>query len=261
VPGRREPAITAPPPKPTVPAQPRSESALARHLVVEELRKLCLEIGANGLVLPGEPKLASQLGVGRATLRDALTRLEAEGLILRRKGADTIVNTAAFDLAGRIDLQVDFAEILRDCGFEADMVLLEDTLAPLTEDAAAALGIEAGSPGLRTFKRWDADGKPVMVAVDWVPLFDRPAPSDPSRPVFELAAELGGEEIAWEVACPGAVAVDGTIAETLKLKAGSAVWTLERVGIGRSGRRSFFAFEYHIPSIVQYGFIRSLQRP
>jgi GntR family transcriptional regulator len=177
------------------------------------------------------------------------------------RGADTIVNTAALDLAGRIDLEVDFAEILRDCGFEADMVLLEHERTTLTEDGAAALGIEADSPALRTLKRWDADGRPVMVAVDWVPLLGSPAEPDPSRPVFELAAELSGEESAWQVACPGAVAVDDGIAEMLQLEPGSPVWTLERVGIGRSGRRSFFAFEYHVPSIIQYGFIRSLKRP
>jgi DNA-binding GntR family transcriptional regulator len=79
--------------------------------------------------------------------------------------------------------------------------------------------------------------------------------------VFELAAAVGGEGVTWEVAYPGAVAVTETIAERLQLESGSPVWTLERVGIGRSGRRSFFAFEYHIPSIVQYGFIRCLQRP
>jgi len=223
---------------------------------------LCLEAGTSGLVLPGEPKLASQLGVGRATLRDALTRLEAEGLILRRKGADTIVNPAAFDLAARIDLQVDFAEILRDCGFEASMVLIEDEHAMLSEPAANALGLDVGTPALRTLKRWNADGRPVMVAVDWVPL---PADSEvtplASRPVFEIAAEISGEETAWEVASPGALAVEAEIAEILQLEAGSAIWTLERVGIGRSGRRSFFAFEYHVPSIVRYGFIRSLQRP
>ena len=235
--------------------------APTRHLVVEELRKLCLELGENGLALPGEPKLARVLGVGRATLRDALTRLEAEGLILRRKGADTIVNTAAFRLGARIDLRVDFADILRDCGFGAAMVLLEQERAPLTAEAGDALGIAAGAPALRTLKRWDADGRPVMVAVDWVPLFNSTATPDPTRPVFELAAELGGEEIAWEMACPGAVIVEDEIASTLQLAPASPVWTLERVGIGRSGRRSFFAFEYHIPSVVQYGFIRSLQRP
>lgn len=242
-------------------SQPRPDYAPNRHLVVDELRKLCQEIGTSGLVLPGEPKLASQLGVGRATLRDALTRLEAEGLILRRKGADTIVNTAALDLAGRIDLKSDFAEVLRDCGFDAEMVLLESGHAPLTSDAAEALGIKLGSPALRTLKRWDADGRPVMVAVDWVPLFGSDAEPDPSRPVFELAAALSAEEVAWEVAYPGAVAVTAGIADRLELESGSPVWTLERVGIGRSGRRSFFAFEYHIPSIVQYGFIRCLQRP
>ena len=239
----------------------RTDYSPSRHRVVEQLRQLCVEVGAAGLVLPGEPKLAARLGVGRATLRDALTRLEAEGLILRRKGADTIVNPAAFDLAGRLDLEVDFAEILRDCGFEGKMVLLEHEHTGLTDDAAEALGIDPGTPALRTLKRWDADGRPVMVAVDWLPLTDSSAQPDPSRPVFELAADLGGEDIAWEVACPGAVAVDDQIADTLELKVGSPVWTLERVGIGASGRRSFFAFEYHVPSIVQYGFIRSLQRP
>jgi GntR family transcriptional regulator len=233
-----------------------------RHVVVEQLRSLVIDVGKRGLALPGEPALARRLGVGRATLRDALTRLETEGLILRRKGADTVVNPAAFGLAARIDLQADFAEILRDCGFEAEMVLLESERTGLSKGAAAALEIEAGAPALRTLKRWHADGQPVMAAVDWIPLGDNGAGTpDPSRPVFQLAAELGGEDIAWEVAWPGAVAVRGQIAKTLQLRSGSAVWTLERVGIGLSGRRSFFAFEYHVPSIVQYGFIRSLRRP
>jgi GntR family transcriptional regulator len=240
---------------------PQIDSALSRHTVVEELRRLCLELGSGGLVLPGEPKLASQLGVGRATLRDALTRLEAEGLILRRKGADTIVNAAAFELEARIDLQADFAEILRDCGFESEMVLLAEERVPIVAAAATALGIDAGSAALRTLKQWKADGRPVMVAEDWVPLFDSAVGLDPSRPVFELAAEVGDEDIAWELACPGAAVPDETIAGHLALDPGAPVWTLERIGIGRSGRRSFLAFEYHIPSVVQYGFIRCLQRP
>ena len=215
----------------------------------------------SGLALPGEVELAQRLGVGRPTLRDALTRLEAEGLILRRKGADTIVNMAAFDLGGRIDLQVDFAEILRDAGFEADLALLSAEELPLSDDAADALGLDKGVPALRTVKRWKADGRPVMVAVDWIPLFGGRLAPDAARPVFELAAEIGGAEIAWEIAYPGAVAAEGAIAERLELVAGSPVWTLERVGIDRFGRRAFFAFEYHVPALVQYGFIRSMRRP
>jgi len=76
---RRLPAAS--PRSPAQPAAPdlhRPEYAPTRHLVVEQLRQLCLEIGMSGLALPGEVELAQRLGVGRPTLRDALTRLEAE---------------------------------------------------------------------------------------------------------------------------------------------------------------------------------------
>ena len=41
----------------------------------------------TGAMLPSEKELVAQLGVSRATLREALRRLEAEGLILSRPGA------------------------------------------------------------------------------------------------------------------------------------------------------------------------------
>ena len=244
-----------------MPARRRVDYAPNRHRVVDDLRKLCLEASASGLPLPSESELAARLGVGRATLRDALTRLETEGLILRRKGADTLVNAAALDLSARIDLQVDFSEILRDAGFDARVVLIESGPAPLDEAPAAGLGLASGSPAFRTVKKWDADGKPVMVAVDWIPLEEERDVSDPSRSVFALATEVSGSEISWEVACPGAVAVTGEIAGWLDLEEGAPVWTLERVGIDRTGRRCFFALEYHLPSVVRYGFVRSVQRP
>lgn len=231
-----------------------------RRLVVDRLRQRCLELGKAGAPMPSELQLSMELGVSRATVRDALTRLEAQGLLLRRKGADTIVNLAALDLRARIDLQVDFSVILKEAGFAPSIVLIEAGPAAMDRDVAAALGVPEGTAVLRTVKRWDADGAPAMVAVDWIPTQLDARNVDPLRPVFELAAELTGEEVGWEIALPGAIAAAGDVAEWLQIAPGTAVWTLERVGVGRTGFRSFMACEYHVPSFVQYGFVRPLPR-
>ena len=230
-----------------------------RHLVLGRLRTLVAEIGAHGGVLPGEAQLATELGVSRATIRDALSHLEAQGLILRRKGADTLVNTAAADLAARIDLEVDFTEILKDAGFTAAVEILEAGIGHLGEREADLLAANRGAAAIRTVKRWSADGQVVMVAIDLVPIADHPVSGDYTRPVFDIARVVTGEDIAWEVVCPGAVAATGAIAGWLDLPVGKPVWTLERVGLARTGRRSFLATEYHLPTGIRYGFVRAFQ--
>jgi GntR family transcriptional regulator len=45
----------------------------------------------SGERLLSEPELAKQLGVSRATLREAMRTFEAQGLIHRRQGAGTFV--------------------------------------------------------------------------------------------------------------------------------------------------------------------------
>jgi GntR family transcriptional regulator len=212
-------------------------------------------------MVPSEAQLTLELGVSRSTVRDALTRLEAEGLILRRKGADTIINSAALDLAARIDLQVDFLEILNEAGFNGSIKVIEAGPALIGSREAALLKARVGTSALRTVKVWMADGRAVMSAVDWIPTSDDVQDIDCSKPVFELAAILTGEAIGWEVVSPGAMAVSGDLARRLDLKPGEPVWTLERVGLSRSGRRCFLAIESHVPSVIRYGFVRNMLIP
>ena len=56
----------------------------------ENLRNL-IESTEPGDRLPSEPKLAKQMGVSRATLREAMRIFENQGIIHRRQGVGTFV--------------------------------------------------------------------------------------------------------------------------------------------------------------------------
>ena len=70
------------------PTEPISQRVLTR------LRERLREMEVNGRKrLPPERELARELKVGRRSVRDALSRLEAEGVVWRRSGVGTIIVT------------------------------------------------------------------------------------------------------------------------------------------------------------------------
>ena len=81
-------------------------------------------------------------------------RLEAEGLIRRRKGADTIVNPGAAEIVARFDQQAEYADVLRDAGFDATVELLE-------QDVVALSGTDAERLATRRAAARPADGEAV----------------------------------------------------------------------------------------------------
>jgi len=221
------------------------------------LREVWESAAKRGAGLPGEQTLAEMLGVSRPSLREALARLESEGLIYRRHGAQTAVNSAALEISGRFDRQEDFREILRAAGFTATQDLIRAEQVELSETEAARFGVPTGSPGMRIVKRWRADGIPAQLAIDLFPMTGD-EDLDVSESLFSLVASLRGEPVRWEVAVPAAVNATGDIAEWMEVDEGAALLTLECLGVTASGARAFMAFEYFRPNVVRLGLIRSI---
>jgi DNA-binding GntR family transcriptional regulator len=209
-------------------------------------------------VLPSEPTLADQLGVSRPNLREVLARLQAQGLVLRRRGSETVVNTAALDLVARFDQTFDYAQLLTALGHDSRVDVLGADLVPLDAVTAEAFGRPEGTIALRTVKRWRADGRPAMAAVNLVPMPDgtTSVPPDVTTSVFDFAAEVAGEAVVWTIARPGAIALDDREAGWLDQPVGEAVLTIEQVGLGRSGQVLFTSAEYHIPGVVPFALVR-----
>lgn len=122
-----------------------------------------------GFRLPSEPELAKQMGVSRATLREAMRTFETQGLIRRRQGAGTFV-------VGKIPVIDSGLEVLESMQTLAGRINLDITAGEITisefladDLLAAALSLAAGRKLVRVSRVMRADSRPVAYLEDTLP--------------------------------------------------------------------------------------------
>ena len=122
-----------------------------------------------GQRLVSEPELARQLGVSRATLREAMRTFETQGLIRRRQGAGTFV-------VGKVPVIDSGLEVLESLETMAQRMNLKVTVSDLHMDqveadakAAEALGVPERTRLTRIRRVMRADGRPVAYLIDSLP--------------------------------------------------------------------------------------------
>src|SRR5438309_10462545 len=116
-----------------------------------------------GSRLPSEPALATELGVSRATLREALRALESEGLIRRMWGSGTFV-TSGRRVANSLDLNFGVTDAIRAAGMEAGVGAASHWLEPATVSEATRLELQPGADVLVGERIRAAGGQPVVLS-------------------------------------------------------------------------------------------------
>src|SRR2546430_4012 len=103
-----------------MPSQNTDERARPRSVQVREKLTQRIDSGmlAAGSRLPSEPALATELGVSRATLREALRALETEGLVRRLWGAGTFVADGR-RVTNSLDANFGVTDAIRAAGMQA----------------------------------------------------------------------------------------------------------------------------------------------
>lgn len=135
-------------------------SSSLRDVLVEDLR-----VGryAPGSRLPGERLLSQQLGVSRATLRQALGELAAEGLLIRSAQRGWFVPRQIIGEPPSV-LQ-SFSEMARSRGLTPTSRVLRFGGRPATFEEAEKLGIVPAAPVLQLDRVRGLDGMPVCFDV------------------------------------------------------------------------------------------------
>ncbi len=244
---------------------PRPNGDAAHMQVQHGLLRFVREAAAQRAPLPGEHELTARLDCTRQQLRNAMSALEAQGIVRRRQGTVTTVDPIALRLSVRLEEQAEHSELLDRLGYHAEIELLDARITETGPEAAAAMELAESNPAILVRKRWRADGTVAMIADDLLTLAPGTTPDldsfNQTSSVFTEAVTIWGEAIIWEVSTPGVALLTDELADLFEQAPGTPVMTLETIGIGASGRRLLYSREYHDPSIVSYSLVRAVRPP
>ncbi|MGM9924072.1 MAG: GntR family transcriptional regulator [Bacillus sp. (in: firmicutes)] len=140
-----------------------------RHLYLQVIEKIKQDIRDGVYIekekLPSEFELSKQLGVSRATLREALRILEEENVIIRRHGVGTFINTKPLFSSG-IEQLSSVTSMIEQAGMKPGTIFLSSTTEPMTEDEMRLFNTGKKEPLMVVERLRTANGEPVVYCLD-----------------------------------------------------------------------------------------------
>lgn len=118
--------------------------------------------------LPTEPKLAKELGVSRATLREALKQLESEGAINRVHGLGTFVATTEPSITLDISVPRSVSRLIKSLGLMSGTSSFSVHREKVFPDDVERLTLTPHAEVMRIERIRTANGQPVAYTIDTV---------------------------------------------------------------------------------------------
>lgn len=235
---------------------------MKRRLSVSVRDELAARIASGAIAagsrLPPEPQLSSELGVSRATLREALRSLEEDGLVSRTRGAGTYA-TSRPRLRNNLDVNFGVTEAIRVAGMQPGTSSSDLVSSRATADEAEALDIAPGDAILVLERVRTADGRPVVVSRDVVSAAVLSAEAlarlgDGS--LYDLVEEIAGAAVQHGVVALEPMRADRRLAKLLEVRVGELLLYLRQVDYDRAGDPVLLSHEYHLASAFEFSVVR-----
>jgi GntR family transcriptional regulator len=210
--------------------------------------------------IPSETELASQLQVSRNTIRDALSRLEMEGIINRRQGAGTFINSPDLLVKTRLEEIVPYKTLIAEHGHvpSVEVILAEETTTNF--EVSQTLGLEPTSRLLEVQKLFRAGQVPVIFAHFFIPLSTIVQPytsADFQQPIFEFLADFCQNSLSFYLTDVVPCVASPWLAERLQLqKMPTALVSFQEVGYNQNSEPIVKATSYFRHDLLRLRLVR-----
>ena len=224
-----------------------------------------------GARIPGEPQLANEIGISRATLREALRMLVSDGLLDRRHGIGTfVVRVPAPQIERGIDELFSLGSAIEQLGYVPGTgehnVAVEAGSAVITDELRQPRGTQV----VHLTRVRLADGRPVILCDDYfvadvVP--DRLTPEQLEAEVVSLGSLYGwfdqhlGLPIDSALTHIEPVAATATIQKALEVPRGTPLLRLRQTHYTADGRPVLYSENVHNSNVIQFHVQRRRPQP
>jgi GntR family transcriptional regulator len=223
-----------------------------------DLKKIISSTKAGGK-LTSEPELSRQLGVSRATLREAMRAFENQGLIRRQQGIGTFVvgNTRVID--NGLEVLESIENRARKIKLNVSMGALDFETVPADETSAAALEIADQTPVLKIKRVIYSGNQPIAYLEDILPegILDQASLKEGfTGSVLDSLLQRGDPPLSHSRTDISATAATPEIARALQIQRSDVLLAFTAQLVTKDDRVIDYSISYFIPGYFRFHVVR-----
>jgi len=221
--------------------------------------KQIIDSTPTGERLLTEPLLARQLGVSRATLREAMRIFETQGQLRRRQGSGTYVLRPSQVFDSGLEVLESIGTLAKRIGLEVSMGDFHLESRPATEEEVKAFGRQPASGVTSLTRVILAESRPVAYLVDVLPadvLQASEVEKEFKGSVLDLLISRGTPELSNSRTEINAVTATAEIARLLGIQRGDVLLMFNSFLYTTSGQVVDYLQSYFLPGYFRFHVIR-----
>jgi GntR family transcriptional regulator len=209
--------------------------------------------------LPSEAELGQRFNVSRATIREALSKLEQAGVVIRKHGVGTFVAPSSPVIEAGLEELESLETLAHRIGLETQMgkPVIEERAA--TPDEATYLQLSPNDTVLSVARVIMTGKRPVAYLIDVVPtsyLHKKELDKAFNGSVLDLFIKKGEPVLSHSRTDIASEAADEMIARKLRLQPGDALLKLEAQLYSRDGKVVDYSLSYFAPGHFRFHVVR-----
>ncbi|UCH59275.1 MAG: GntR family transcriptional regulator [Anaerolineales bacterium] len=211
--------------------------------------------------LPSEPALAKDLGVSRATLREAMRTFETQGLIRRRQGSGTYVTHPTQVFESGLEMLESIETMAKRIGLEVQMGEMKVFERPATFEETEALNLKDSANVTHVSRVIHVENRPVAYLIDIVPVemlemddFEE----DFTGSVLDLFLEHGKPMLISSRCEIKAVSAPVEVAKLLGIQRRDVLLSFVAYLYASDGRVVDYSYSYFLPGYFHFHVIRKV---